>query len=295
MSKGLTKFAKLLEDNGLLLRTSEEDAKAVADGKAIIYKPQKSVYQVLKGAATEETGKLMLGIKEYSELAAKYKEFKGLIQNLSSSASSRRKFMAAAKKIASSAPCEISGVARCHQSVKYIASFAELPLKRSQENIVAIDNAVILTNDPVSESPDYEICRVELIEETKARIIFKEGSRAEERLKNCTHRLPMAICIGGDPIYSLVAAMHVPPYISKHLMAGVLRNSPVKLAKCFTQNLMVPEDLDIVIEGYIQKSEAVFHVSNISHASDAIYPESFDCSGILSQIKSACGSYQVND
>ncbi len=74
---------------------------------------------------------------------------------------------------------------------------------------------------------------------------------------------------------------------------GFLRRRPVRLVKCLTNELWVPEDCDFVIEGYVDPSEELavegafgdhtgfysltdlyprLHVTAITHRRDAVYP-----------------------
>jgi 4-hydroxy-3-polyprenylbenzoate decarboxylase len=85
----------------------------------------------------------------------------------------------------------------------------------------------------------------------------------------------------------------LPENISEYILAGFLRKKKVKLVKCITNNLYVPYDADIVIEGYVDPIEPlinegpfgdhtgfysladkypVFHVTCITHSEKAVYP-----------------------
>jgi 4-hydroxy-3-polyprenylbenzoate decarboxylase len=81
----------------------------------------------------------------------------------------------------------------------------------------------------------------------------KTGAR---HFANCkTNQFPVAVTLGGDPVYTYVATAPLPEGIDEYLLAGFLRNKPVELTECLTQPLKVPSDCDFVIEGYIDKSE----------------------------------------
>ena len=106
-------------------------------------------------------------------------------------------------------------------------------------------------------------------------------------------RFHMAVCIGGDPIYSFCAAAPLPDGFDEYLLAGFLRNKPVPLVPCLTVGLSVPSDCDFVLEGYIEAKEGLategpfgdhtgfyslperyptFHVTCLTHKKNAIYP-----------------------
>ncbi|TAL66151.1 MAG: menaquinone biosynthesis decarboxylase, partial [Bacteroidetes bacterium] len=79
----------------------------------------------------------------------------------------------------------------------------------------------------------------------------------------------------------------------EYILAGFLRKKKVRLVKCLTNELFVPCDADIIIEGYVDPAEALvwegpfgdhtgfysladwypkFHVTCITHSKKAIYP-----------------------
>ncbi len=121
----------------------------------------------------------------------------------------------------------------------------------------------------------------------------KTGARHYEAYKARGERMPVSVAIGGDPVYAYSATAPVPDNIDEYLLAGLLRGKPVKLVKCVTNDIYVPEDCDFVIEGYVDTSEEKvlegdfgdhtgfyslkdyypkFHVTAITHRRDAIYP-----------------------
>jgi 4-hydroxy-3-polyprenylbenzoate decarboxylase len=105
--------------------------------------------------------------------------------------------------------------------------------------------------------------------------------------------MPVTVCLGGDPVYTYCASAPLPDGIDEYLLAGYLRNRPVELVRCLTNDLEVPADCDLVIEGYVDPAEEqavegpfgdhtgfysledrypVFHVTAITHRKNAVYP-----------------------
>ena len=68
-------------------------------------------------------------------------------------------------------------------------------------------------------------------------------------------RMPVSVTLGGDPVYTYCATAPLPENISEYILAGFLRKKRVKLVKCITNDLYVPADADIVIEGYVDPAE----------------------------------------
>lgn len=108
-----------------------------------------------------------------------------------------------------------------------------------------------------------------------------------------TNQFPVAVALGGDPVYAYAATAPLPEGIDEYLLAGFLRDKAVTLVDCLTQPLRVPADCDFIIEGYIDKNDnlvtegpfgdhtgfysladlyPLLHITCISHKKNAIYP-----------------------
>ncbi|MDY6974034.1 MAG: UbiD family decarboxylase [Thermodesulfobacteriota bacterium] len=61
--------------------------------------------------------------------------------------------------------------------------------------------------------------------------------------------MPIALIYGGDPSMFFVACAGIPTHVSEYEIMGAIRQKPVELVKCETNDLMVPADAEIVIEG----------------------------------------------
>jgi 4-hydroxy-3-polyprenylbenzoate decarboxylase len=121
----------------------------------------------------------------------------------------------------------------------------------------------------------------------------KVGARHGRRYYERGERMPVAVFLGGDPIYTFCATAPLPDGLDELLLAGYLRRQSVELVKCKTNDLEVPANADIVLEGYVDPKEPlreegpfgdhtgyytlpepypVFHLTAITHRRDAIYP-----------------------
>ncbi|MDR1581829.1 MAG: menaquinone biosynthesis decarboxylase [Prevotellaceae bacterium] len=121
----------------------------------------------------------------------------------------------------------------------------------------------------------------------------KTGARHFEGYRKAGKLMPIAVSLGGDPVYTWCATAPLPENVDEYLFAGFLRKEPVNLVKCLTQDIEVPEDSDFVIEGYIDPQEPFvpegpfgdhtgfyslqdlypqIHVTCITHRRRAIYP-----------------------
>jgi 4-hydroxy-3-polyprenylbenzoate decarboxylase len=66
---------------------------------------------------------------------------------------------------------------------------------------------------------------------------------------------PAAAVIGADPATMIAAVTPVPDTLSEYQFAGLLRGSRTELTACVSQDLKVPAEAEIVIEGEVSLSE----------------------------------------
>ena len=118
--------------------------------------------------------------------------------------------------------------------------------------------------------------------------IHKHG--AEHAAKG--ERMPVAVCIGGPPELIFSAISPLPDNLSEYQFAGILGQKSLPITKALTQDLWVPAEADIIIEGYCDPTETklegpfgdhygfysltgqypVLHVTAITCRKDAILP-----------------------
>ncbi len=67
--------------------------------------------------------------------------------------------------------------------------------------------------------------------------------------------MPFVIYNGGDPLGFIVATSAVPTGVCEYDALGGLRGEPVKLVRAETNNLLVPADAEVIIEGEIRPGE----------------------------------------
>ncbi len=122
----------------------------------------------------------------------------------------------------------------------------------------------------------------------------KVSARHYNEYKKLHKRMPVAVALGGDPVYTYAATAPLPENVDEYMLAGFLRKRSVELVRCITQpEIEVPADADFIIEGYVDTDEEMiwegpfgdhtgyyslpdwyprFHVTAITHRKDAIYP-----------------------
>jgi UbiD family decarboxylase len=102
---------------------------------------------------------------------------------------------------------------------------------------------------------------------------------------------PVAWVIGAEPAFQLAAVSTVPGGVQEMEVAGGLKGSPIELVKCLTNDIMVPANAEIIIEGELEpgdldkegpfgenlgfmrpvSNKPVARITAITHRKDAIY------------------------
>ena len=124
--------------------------------------------------------------------------------------------------------------------------------------------------------------------------------------------VPAACVIGGPPALMLAASSKIPFEADELLAAGGWQNEGLRMVKAKTQDLLVPADAEIVIEGeiipfkmedegpfgefmdsYVEiDKNHVFHATALTHRRDAVYhailtatPEDLNLLGLMLQVE----------
>ncbi|MBA1438195.1 MAG: menaquinone biosynthesis decarboxylase [Epsilonproteobacteria bacterium] len=85
--------------------------------------------------------------------------------------------------------------------------------------------------------------------------IHKDASHFFDQYQKAGKKMPVSIAIGGDPLYTWCATAPLPYGLNELLMYGLIKKEPAKLVKSLTTPLYIPQDVDYVIEGWVDPSE----------------------------------------
>lgn len=149
-------------------------------------------------------------------------------------------------------PPTIVETAPCQEVVVKDVSLLDLPilLHLPQDGGHYIASNVVIINDPeLGRNMCYH--RLLRLDEGHfaARIVENRGTY--NAMQKNDGELPVAICIGVSLGVHLAASMSPPPGIDELAVANAL--SPTSLVKCLTNDLYVPADAEIVLEGRITR------------------------------------------
>ena len=314
--RGLADFLNVLEKEGELARISEPVAteleiSAFADrqmkfargGKALLFeKPtingQISRFPVsINSMGSDRRTALALGLSSVDELAHEMQ----LILKAKPPTSVREGWsllkqgvdlLHARPKHASDGPCK-EAIHRFNDSF----SLNDLPVLVCwpKDGGRFITLPMVYTKDPDTGERNVGMYRMQVFDGQTTGMhwqVHKVGARHGRRYYQRNERMPVAVCLGGDPAYTFAATAPLPDGLDEVLFAGFIRKKSVELVRCETVDLEVPADVDFVLEGYVQPGELrdegpfgdhtgfyttldpypVFHLTAITHRKDAVYP-----------------------
>ena len=87
--------------------------------------------------------------------------------------------------------------------------------------------------------------------------IHKDGSHFWQEYRKAGRRMPVSVVIGGDPSVIFSATAPMPPGLNELLMAGFLRGKGVPVVRGVTNDLLVPAEAEMILEGYVDPDDPV--------------------------------------
>ena len=201
-------------------------------------------------------------------------------------------------QISSWMPKTISGKGACQEVVMKNPDITKLPVLTCwpEDGGPFITLPVIHTKDPLTGIRNVGMYRMQVFEPTLTGMHWhkhKVSARHFNEYKKLGKKMPVAVALGGDPVYTYAATAPLPDGIDEYMLAGFLRKKKVELVQCLTQDVQVPADADFIIEGYLDPEEDLiwegpfgdhtgyysladwyprFHITCITHRKNAVYP-----------------------
>jgi len=159
---------------------------------------------------------------------------------------------------------------------------------------------LVITKGPHKERQNLGIYRQQLIGKNKLimRWLSHRGGALDFREWQQAYPgkpFPISVALGADPATILGAVTPVPDTLSEYAFAGLLRGSKTELGKCIGNDLQVPANAEIILEGHIYPDEMapegpfgdhtgyynevekfpVFAVERITHRKNPIYHSTY--------------------
>ena len=314
MYKSLGEFIDRLERADELIRigtpvSSELEIAEITDrmvkseggGKALLFEHTDKGFAVLTNLyGSERRIAMALGVERLEDISVRLDTLIGTVTSPKENFVDKLRLLPLLGEASQWFPRKKKGAGACQQVVLEgeEAKLSLLPILKCwpHDGGRFVTLPMVHTVDPNSGIRNVGMYRMQVFDDHTTGMHWhchKTGARHYEAYKAQGKRMPVSVAIGGDPVYAYSATAPVPDNIDEYLLAGLLRGKPVKLVKCVTNDIYVPEDCDFVIEGYVDTSEdkvlegdfgdhtgfyslkdyyPKFHVTAITHRRDAVYP-----------------------
>ena len=314
MYKNLQEYIDRLEREGELIRVktpvssrfeiaelTDRQAKSEGGGKALLFENTDAEFPVLTNMMGSKRRMAMaFGVEQLEDIGKRIEALLGDALSPKATMWDKMKMLPLLADVAKWFPKRVSGRGECQQVVWQgdDADLERLPLLHSWESDggAFVTLPMVHTLDPETGIPNMGMYRMQRFDKQTTGMhwhVHKTGARHYDGYKRLGKRMPVVVTLGGDPVYTYSATAPMPDNMDEYLLAGFLRQKPVRLVKALTCDIRIPEDCDFVIEGYVDPMEEKvvegdfgdhtgfyslkdlypkFHITCITHRKDAVYP-----------------------
>ena len=306
-------FIDSLERSGELLRIksfvdpklemaeiTDRMSKQPGGGKALLFENTGYDFPVLMNAYGSEKRMCMaLGVQHLDDVA---KEIENLFKLLSAPKEGiidKLKLLPKLNEFGSWMPKVKKGRGECQEIVMQQPDITKLPVITCwpKDGGPFVTLPVIHTKDPNTNTRNVGMYRMQVYGPTLTGMHWhkhKVSAKHFNEYKKLNKRMPVAVALGGDPVYAYSATAPLPENVDEYMLAGFLRKRKVELVKCITQpEIEVPADADFIIEGFVDPNDEMiwegpfgdhtgyyslpdwyprFHITAITHKKDPVYP-----------------------
>ena len=275
-------------------------SKQPGGGKAILFENTGFDYPVLMNAYGSEKRMCMaLGVTRLDDIAKEIEDLFKLLASPKESILDKLKLLPKLSQFASWMPKIKSGKGECQEVIMQDPDITRLPVITCwpKDGGPFVTLPVIHTKDPNTNSRNVGMYRMQVYGPRLTGMHWhkhKVSAKHFNEYKKLNKRMPVAVALGGDPVYAYSATAPLPENVDEYMLAGFLRKRKVELVKCISQpGVEVPADADFVIEGYVHPEDELiwegpfgdhtgyyslpdwyprFHITAITHKKNAIYP-----------------------
>jgi 4-hydroxy-3-polyprenylbenzoate decarboxylase len=310
MYKNLQEFIVALEKAGELVRVKEfvspvleiaeiTDRVSKAGGKALLFENNGTDFPVLiNSMGSMKRICMALGVESLEDVGLEMEKLFKQVLSPRDGFMDKLKLLPTLNEVASWMPKLHTKKGACQEVVMKKPDITKLPVLKCwpEDGGPFVTLPLVHTVDPVTGIRNVGMYRMQVFEKDLTGMhwhIHKNSARHFREYKRLGMKMPVAVALGGDPVYTYAATAPLPDNIDEYLLAGFLRRKKVELVKCLTQDIEVPADADFIIEGYVDPSEDLiwegpfgdhtgyyslpdwypkFHITCITHRKDAVYP-----------------------
>ena len=117
---------------------------------------------------------------------------------------------------------------------------------------------LITTRDPETGDLNLGIYRMMMLTRNSLCMHWlpqKHGNLHYAKAEKMGRERPVAVSIGGDPALEVAGAFQLMPPLDEFMITGLLKGSPVKVARAEDSDLWIPAGAEIVFEGVVRPGE----------------------------------------
>ena len=306
-------FIKALEKEGELVRiktyvdpkleiaeVTDRISKSGNGGKALLFENTGYDFPVLMNAYGSEKRMCMaLGVDHLNDVAKQIEDLFKLLASPKENIIDKLKLLPQLGRFASWMPKVKSGKGECQEVIMQQPDITKLPVITCwpKDGGPFVTLPIIHTKDPNTQSRNVGMYRMQIFSPTLTGMHWhkhKVSAKHFNEYKKLNKIMPVAVALGGDPVYAYAATAPLPENVDEYMLAGFLRKKKVELVKCISQpDIEVPADADFIIEGYVDPNDELiwegpfgdhtgyyslpdwyprFHITAITHKKNPVYP-----------------------
>lgn len=311
--KNLKHFIDVLENENELIRITtyvnpilemaeitDRMSKQPGGGKALLFENTGYDFPVLMNAyGSEKRMCLALKVENLNDIAAEIEALFKLLSAPKENIFDKLNLLPQLSKFASWMPTIKRGRGECQEIIMSEPDITKLPVITCwpKDGGPFVTLPIIHTKDPNTGIRNVGMYRMQVFSEKLTGMHWhkhKVSAKHFNEYKKLNQRMPIAVALGGDPVYAYAATAPLPENVDEYMLAGFLRKKKVELVKCITQpKIEVPADADFIIEGYVDPNDELiwegpfgdhtgyyslpdwyprFNITCITHKKNAVYP-----------------------
>lgn len=308
MIKNIREYIKILEENGELMRITQEidsdlEITEIADrvvkeqGPALLFENVKgfNIPILINAFGSLKRIALALEVESIDEISNRienilaFKAEKGLWGTITSFLEIAKELKDANTRLIKKAPCK----EEIHLDE---ATLNEFPIMKCwpKDGGKFITFPLVFTKDPENGIYNCGVYRMQVYDERTTGMhwhIHHHGAEHYSKYKKLNKIMEIAVAIGAPPSAILASVAPLPENFYEMNFASFIQKKPLEMVKCETVDIEVPAESEIILEGYVDPKEEklegpfgdhtgfysleevypVFHITCITHRKNPIY------------------------
>ncbi len=236
---GLRDFINELQKNNELLRIKEfvnpvleiaeiTDRVTKSGGKALLFENTGTAFPVLINAfGSDKRMALAIGMQDLDNAGSEIKALSAIISDNRENFLSKLSALPSVIKLAGYLPSRVRGRGSCQQVIIRRPDLGILPALKCwpYDGGRFITLPMVHTIHPETAKTNVGMYRMQILDKETTGMHWqrhKTGAAHFEAWKKSGSRMPVAVALGGDPVYAYSATAPLPEGINEYILAGFL-------------------------------------------------------------------------